>query len=141
MLLLQFPSELTLDSEYATPQEFALQFWSPQKAANVTLIVSILSVFAKGPSSDSVASAIQRLLVEMALASNAPTNIKMQAIRGLPSNPTSQLATLVLTPYAPVPNSNGEEWDRLEHTSALSALVDLVLDGMFVVRTVSKNEG
>lgn len=31
----------------------------------------------------------------------------------------------------PVPESNGEEWDRLEPASALDALVELVLHGEY----------
>jgi len=31
----------------------------------------------------------------------------------------------------PVPETNGEEWDRLEPSSALDTLVDLVLHGEF----------
>ena len=31
----------------------------------------------------------------------------------------------------PVPESNGEEWDRLEPSSALDALVELVLHGEY----------
>lgn len=58
--------------------------------------------------------------------------MKLQALQGLPTTASAQLATLVITPYAPVPESNGEEWDRLDHTSALSAVVDLALDGTFV---------
>lgn len=34
---------------------------------------------------------------------------------------------MLLTPYMPVPETNGEEWDRLEPASALDALVGLVL--------------
>lgn len=36
-----------------------------------------------------------------------------------------------MTPYMPVPESNGEEWDRLEPASALDALVELVLHGEY----------
>ena len=36
-----------------------------------------------------------------------------------------------ITPYMPVPESNGEEWDKLEPASALDALVELVLHGEY----------
>ena len=36
-----------------------------------------------------------------------------------------------LTPYMPVPETNGEEWDRLEPASALDVLVELVLHGEY----------
>ena len=38
---------------------------------------------------------------------------------------------MTITPYIPVPETNGEEWDRLEPASALDALVELVLHGEF----------
>lgn len=41
------------------------------------------------------------------------------------------LSELVLTPYMPVPETNGEEWDRLEAASALDALVELALHGEY----------
>ncbi len=44
---------------------------------------------------------------------------------------TMPLSELVLTPYMPVPESNGEEWDRLEPASALDALVELALHGEY----------
>lgn len=34
--------------------------------------------------------------------------------------------------YIPVPESNGEEWDRLPEESALSALVGVALEGEYV---------
>lgn len=36
-----------------------------------------------------------------------------------------------LTPYIPVPDTNGEEWDRLPEESALSSLIGVALDGEF----------
>jgi hypothetical protein len=39
------------------------------------------------------------------------------------------LSQLVVTPYMPVPETNGEEWDRLEPASALDALVEVALHG------------
>ncbi len=36
-----------------------------------------------------------------------------------------------MTPYVPVPDTNGEEWDRLEPSSALDALVELTLHGEY----------
>ena len=38
---------------------------------------------------------------------------------------------MTITPYIPVPETNGEEWDRLEPASALDALVELVLHGEY----------
>lgn len=41
------------------------------------------------------------------------------------------MSEIALTPYLPVPETNGEEWDRLEQASALDALVELVLHGEY----------
>ena len=38
---------------------------------------------------------------------------------------------MVVTPYMPVPDTNGEEWDRLEPSFALDALVELILHGQY----------
>lgn len=44
---------------------------------------------------------------------------------------TFPLSQVVVTPYMPVPETNGEEWDRLEPASALDALVELALHGEY----------
>ena len=54
-----------------------------------------------------------------------------QALRLLPSNSGFPLADVVVTPYMPVPETNGEEWDRLEPASALDVLVELALHGEY----------
>lgn len=54
-----------------------------------------------------------------------------QALRLLPQRFEFPLSELVITPYAPVPETSGEEWDRLEPVSALDALVDLALNGEY----------
>jgi hypothetical protein len=38
---------------------------------------------------------------------------------------------MTLTPYMPVPETNGEEWDRMEPSSALDVLVELALHGEY----------
>ncbi|KAG6836193.1 hypothetical protein H0H93_010459, partial [Arthromyces matolae] len=70
-------------------------------------------------------------LVEIALASNAPTPVKTQCLRLLPAHPVFPLSELTLTPYMPVPETNGEEWDRLEPASALDVLLELALHGEY----------
>lgn len=54
-----------------------------------------------------------------------------QSLRLLPSTINFPLSEIILTPYMPVPETNGEEWDRLEPASALDALVELVLHGEY----------
>ena len=75
--------------------------------------------------------AFTRLLIELGLSSNAPTVLKTQALRLLPPTLVVPLPSLMLTPYMPVPDTNGEEWDRLEQTPALDVLVELVVNGEY----------
>ncbi|KAK7052866.1 Vesicle-mediated ER to Golgi transport protein [Paramarasmius palmivorus] len=128
--LLLFPPNLQIQEP--TPQEFALQFWDDQKLANASAIVGIIGLLvgskAQGTQDQPV---FVRLFVEMALASNAPTALKTKALTSLPSNLNFPLAEFILTPYMPVPETNGEEWDRLEAATALDALVELALHGEY----------
>ncbi|KAJ7672122.1 p115 like vesicle tethering protein [Mycena rosella] len=129
--LLLFPPSLPMHE--AAPQEFALQFWDDQKLSNASFVVGIMGMLissSKGNSTQEV-SGFTRCLVEIALASNAPTPLKTQALRLLPPNLNFPLSDIVLTPYCPVPDTNGEEWDRLEPASALDALVELALHGEY----------
>ncbi|KAI5987687.1 p115 like vesicle tethering protein [Pisolithus albus] len=127
---LLFPSKL--QPQDAPPQEFALQFWDPKKAANASLVIGIMGMLigSKGTTSQET-HVFVRCLLELALASNAPTSLKTQALRLLPSNLAFPLADVVVTPYMPVPETNGEEWDRLEPASALDVLVELALHGEY----------
>ncbi|KAF8161793.1 p115 like vesicle tethering protein [Mycena galopus ATCC 62051] len=127
--LLLFPPNLP--THEAAPQEFALQFWDDQKLSNASLIVGIMGMLISSSKGNSEVSGFTRCLVEIALASNAPTPLKTQALRLLPSNLNFPLSELVLTPYCPVPDTNGEEWDRLEPASALDVLVELALHGEY----------
>jgi hypothetical protein len=49
----------------------------------------------------------------------------------LPANLQFPLSSLTLTPYMPVPETNGEEWDRLEPATALDVLVELAIHGEY----------
>ncbi|TFK44963.1 p115 like vesicle tethering protein [Crucibulum laeve] len=128
--LLLFPTSIHIQEP--APQEFALQFWDEQKRVNASLVVGIMGMLisSKGNSSQE-ASPFTRCLVEIALASNAPTSLKTQALRLLPANINFPLSEINLTPYMPVPETNGEEWDRLEPASALDVLVELTLHGEY----------
>ncbi|KAI0697406.1 p115 like vesicle tethering protein [Cerioporus squamosus] len=130
--LVGFPPSLPFNTP--TPQQFALQLWDvPQKRANVSLAIGLIGLLARhaGPP-DGLSIACTRCLTELGLSSNAPTNIKTQALRLVPSNLSAlPLAEMIVTPYMPVPDTNGEEWDRLEPSSALDALVELILHGEY----------
>ena len=65
--------------------------------------------------------------MELALASNAPTRVKTKALNLLPGDFDLPLTQMMVTPYVPVPDTNGEEWDRLESSSAFDVLVELIL--------------
>jgi hypothetical protein len=54
-----------------------------------------------------------------------------KALRLLPTNINFPFSEISLTPYVPVPDTNGEEWDRLELASALDALVELAIHGEY----------
>lgn len=43
-----------------------------------------------------------------------------------------------MTPYVPVPETDGEEWDRLEPASALDVLVELALHGEYSGQVMAK---
>ncbi|KAG1734612.1 p115 like vesicle tethering protein [Suillus lakei] len=127
--LLLLPSNLSLQD--SAPQEFALQFWDSQKVANVSLVLGIMGMLVGSKGSSQELSVFVRGFVELALASNAPTPLKTQALHLLPNTLTFPLSEVILTPYMPVPETRGEEWDRLEPASALDALVELTLHGEY----------
>ncbi|THH16564.1 hypothetical protein EW146_g4110 [Bondarzewia mesenterica] len=114
------------------PQEFALQFWSPDKTNCVLLVLEIIGLLlgAKGTGLKE-GSAFMRLLIEMALASNAPTKLKVRCLTLLPESAVPILPDLILTPYVPVPETNGEEWDRLEAATGIDALLELIMHGEY----------
>lgn len=49
------------------------------------------------------------------------------ALNLLPGDFDLPLTEMIVTPYIPVPDTNGEEWDRLESSSAFDVLVELIL--------------
>ncbi|KAF9075502.1 p115 like vesicle tethering protein [Rhodocollybia butyracea] len=111
---------------------FALQFWDEPKRVNALSVVGIIGLLVGSKGYGGQDSPVfTRCLIEIALASNAPTSLKTRALHLLPSNLNFPLSELVITPYMPVPETHGEEWDRLEAASALDALVELGLNGEY----------
>jgi hypothetical protein len=55
----------------------------------------------------------------------------LQCLRLLPPAAAPLLPDLVLTPYMPVPETNGEEWDRLEAATGIDALLELIMHGEY----------
>ncbi|EPT00454.1 hypothetical protein FOMPIDRAFT_1060413 [Fomitopsis schrenkii] len=134
LTVLGFPPALPHDQP--PPQGFALQLWDvQQKRTNTSMVVGIIGLLARsggGSMVDPLTFAFTRCLIELGLASNAPTTVKIQALRSLPTNLSSfPFAQMIMVPYMPVPETNGEEWDRLEPASALDILVELVLHGEY----------
>ncbi|KAK2463070.1 hypothetical protein APHAL10511_004725 [Amanita phalloides] len=128
--LLFFPWKMT-DTD-PTPQEFALQFWDEQKMTNTALVIDIMGILVGSKGGNAQESyTYTRCLTEMALASNAPTRLKAKALRLLPQNINFPLSEITVTPYLPVPETNGEEWDRLEPATALDVVVELALHGEY----------
>ncbi|KAL0575564.1 Vesicle-mediated ER to Golgi transport protein [Marasmius crinis-equi] len=128
--LLLFPPNLPIQEP--APQEFALQFWDDQKLANASAIVGIIGLLVGSKSQGTQEQPVfVRCLIEIALASNAPTELKTKALNSLPATLNFPLFEFILTPYMPVPETNGEEWDRLEAATALDALVELALHGEY----------
>jgi len=41
------------------------------------------------------------------------------------------LPDMIVTPYMPVPETNGEEWDRLEAATGIDALLELIMHGEY----------
>ncbi|KAI0061957.1 hypothetical protein BV25DRAFT_1826249 [Artomyces pyxidatus] len=114
------------------PQEFALQFWNDSKTKCAALVLEAIGMLlgSKGTGLRE-GYAFTRLLIEMALASNAPTRLKVQCLRLLPANAAAMLPDMILTPYMPVPETNGEEWDRLEAATGIDALLELIMHGEY----------
>jgi hypothetical protein len=54
-----------------------------------------------------------------------------QCLRLLPPAAAPLLPDLILTPYMPVPETNGEEWDRLEAATGIDALLELIMHGEY----------
>ena len=61
------------------------------------------------------------------MASNAPTRVKIKALNLLSGDFDLPLMQMIVTPYTPVPDTIGEEWDRLQSSSAFDDLVELIL--------------
>ncbi|KAI0264148.1 p115 like vesicle tethering protein [Gloeopeniophorella convolvens] len=122
----------SIQPDQGVPQEFALQFWNEDKTINAGLILECIGMLlgSKGAGLRE-GYAFTRLFIEMALASNAPTKLKVQCLRLLPPAAVPLLPDMVLTPYMPVPETNGEEWDRLEAATGIDALLELIMHGEY----------
>ncbi|KAI9450835.1 p115 like vesicle tethering protein [Russula earlei] len=118
--------------DQAVPQDFALQFWTEDKIANVGLILESIGLLLGSKGSGlREGYAFTKLLIEMGLASNAPTPLKVKCLRLLPPAAAPLLPDMILTPYMPVPDTNGEEWDRLEAATGIDALLELIMHGEY----------
>ncbi|CAD6572881.1 MAG: hypothetical protein TREMPRED_000676, partial [Tremellales sp. Tagirdzhanova-0007] len=138
--ILGFPSSLA--PEMPSPDDFALQFWPEQKVYNAGLVLSLIRMLVGGPGGSNqsamVSAGVTRCLLELALASNAPSGLKSQASNTITpillSSPPNQtvLATLSLSPllaiHADEEHPNGG-FIRLPHRPGVVALISDVIDG------------
>ena len=69
--------------------------------------------------------------MELGIASNAPLSLKARALGLLAGYNQAPPLFQAVIPYNPVPNTNGEEWDRLEPCRAVDLLVSVALDGEY----------
>lgn len=72
-----------------------------------------------------------RLLTELGIASNAPTFLKSQALTLLSGYLQPPPLFRPIVPYNPVPDTNDEEWDRLEPCRGIDLLVLTTVDGEY----------
>ncbi|KAH9975184.1 p115 like vesicle tethering protein [Russula compacta] len=121
-----------IQPDQIAPQEFALQFWNESKTTNAGLILEAIGLLlgSKGAGLRE-GYTFTRVLIEIALSSNAPTTLKVKCLRLLPPAAAPLLPDMVLTPYMPVPDTNGEEWDRLEAATGIDALLELIMHGEY----------
>ena len=81
--LLLFPSPPP-EPDQPVPQEFSLQFWNSQKLQNASVVVDICQMLIAGKGDVNQApdlGGLSRCLVELSLASNAPTGLKAKVRR------------------------------------------------------------
>ena len=152
--VLGFPPSLAPDAP--SPDEFALQYWPEQKIYNAGLVLGLLRMLIGGPGggnqvcrplvslslaeqqSAMASSGVTRSLLEIALASNAPSGLKSQALNTLSpilasSVPNQTLvSTLSLSPllavHADEEHPNGG-FVRIPPRPAVVALVATIVDG------------
>lgn len=137
---LHFPAGLAGDQ--AAPDDFALQDWPEQKLYNAGLVLGLIRMLVGGPGGVNQSAlangGVTRCLLEIALASNAPNGLKVQALNALTPIMLSSIAnqallsTLNIAPLVPVhadeEHPNGG-FIRLPPRPAVVALVSAVIEG------------
>ncbi|KAK4685985.1 intracellular protein transport protein USO1, partial [Tremellales sp. Uapishka_1] len=137
--ILGFP---TLPQDAPSPDEFALQFWPEQKIFNAGLVLGLVRMLVGGPGGNNqsamVSGGVTRCLLEVALASNAPSGLKAQALNTLTpillssTNNQEMMSSILLSPLVAVPadeeHPNGG-FVRLPVKPAVVALVTAVIEG------------
>ncbi|GAA94997.1 uncharacterized protein L969DRAFT_91217 [Mixia osmundae IAM 14324] len=131
---------------------FAMQLWSEQKITNAQHVLTLVGLLVGGAGEGRAAnqkamhqSGLTHCLAELALASNAPSDIKAHSLLALAdvirSSPQNQdlISELFVSPLIPVPptfiepGTNPEfaepEWLRAEPVLATLALVALAIEG------------
>ena len=125
-----------------SPDDFALQYWPEQKIYNAGLVLGLIRMLIGGPGggnqSAMAASGVTRCLIEIALASNAPSGLKSQALNTLTPILSSSvpnqtlLSTASLSPliavHADEEHPNGG-FVRIPPRPAIVALVSTIVEG------------
>jgi len=144
------PSQLSAEAQHGLAA-FAQQYWPEQKATNAQLVLGLVRMLVggagEGRSMNAKAllqSGLTRCLLELSLASNAPTSLKAHALNALAdlfkgSPPNQDLLTnLWVQPLIPVfPNGGDDEqqeeaqidWQRAQPVPAILALIALAVQG------------
>lgn len=156
--LLSFPAQGMLDNPAQAEEAdlalgaFAQQYWPDQKIANTDLVLGLIRMLVASAGDGQaanqnilLASGVSRCLVEMALASNAPSQLKAAALvalsdifRGSNAN-QDNFTNLWVQPLIPVyPEYEEEhsqhepeepEWQRAQPVPAILALIALAVQG------------
>jgi len=140
------PTSLSPEAQHGL-STFAQQFWPEQKATNAQLVLGLIRMLVggagEGRSMNTKAllqSGVTRCLLELSLASNAPTTLKAHALNALADlfkgSPINQdlLTNLWVQPMIPVyseeeSSEQGPEWQRAQPVPATLALIALAVQG------------
>ena len=139
--------DLSAESTQTALTAFSTQHWPEQKATNAELVLTLVRTLLTGAGEGRQANqrallstGMSRCLIELSLASNAPSPLKAQALHALgdslrtsPHNQDLFTSTQVspLIPVVPesAPPHIEPDWQRAEPVPAILALVSMAVQG------------